>query len=277
MATKFNKRAFTSLFLLWSFIILTISGVVVFIAPPGRIANWVVWRFLGLTKDQWEALHSIFGYLFVIAGVYHLVLNWKAIVHYVRRKLKERKKIKAEFTTSIIVTLVLFVLILLNVPPFSTIMSLSESAKDMWSEKYESPPVPHTELMTLKEFAREMNIPMSRVTEILEANGVESIEPDSTISWIATVNGLTPQEFYNLFEPELEGSGVEEPVSTSHSTGLGQKTIRQLCQEEGVDVKAAIERLRGNGIEAAPDETVRDVAARNGMRPYEIADIISGR
>ncbi len=277
MAKKFSARAFTSLFLLWSFIILTVSGVVVFIAPPGRIANWVVWRFLGLTKDQWEALHSIFGYLFVIAGVYHLVLNWKAVLHYVRRKLKEGKKIKLEFVTSLIVTLILFVLILIDIPPFSTIMALSENAKDMWSEKYESPPVPHTELMTLREFAKTMNIPLDRIMEILEANGVEVIEQDSTIGWIANANGMTPHEFYSLFETEVESSKPVDPTSSSHPTGLGNKTIRQLCQEEGVDESIAIERLRKHGIEAAPNETLRDVATRNGKRPYEIADIITGR
>ena len=48
---KFNFRALTSLTLLWMFLALLVSGVVLYIAPPGRIAHWTDWALLGLTKE----------------------------------------------------------------------------------------------------------------------------------------------------------------------------------------------------------------------------------
>ncbi|MBE0460642.1 MAG: DUF4405 domain-containing protein, partial [Candidatus Aminicenantes bacterium] len=59
-------RAFISLSILWSFLVEAISGIVLYITPVGRVANWTNWKFLGLTKQNWEAIHTIFGYVFLL-------------------------------------------------------------------------------------------------------------------------------------------------------------------------------------------------------------------
>ena len=66
MRKKFNWRAFNSLYIVYSFIILSLSGFVLFIAPPGRIANWTNLTILGFTKHEWQAIHIIFTFLFFI-------------------------------------------------------------------------------------------------------------------------------------------------------------------------------------------------------------------
>lgn len=44
-----------------SFVMLLLSGAMLFVAPPGRVANWSNWRLLGLTKHDWGGLHIWFA------------------------------------------------------------------------------------------------------------------------------------------------------------------------------------------------------------------------
>ncbi|HYN38594.1 MAG TPA: DUF4405 domain-containing protein [Rhodospirillales bacterium] len=62
-----------------SAIILLISGVVLFIAPSGRIASATQWALLWLDKDGWVNLHNVFAILFVAGLIWHLVFNWKPL------------------------------------------------------------------------------------------------------------------------------------------------------------------------------------------------------
>jgi hypothetical protein len=48
-----------------SFLALAISGAVLWVSPPGRIANWTDWAMLGLRKSEWIDLHIWFALLFV--------------------------------------------------------------------------------------------------------------------------------------------------------------------------------------------------------------------
>ena len=50
---RIHVRGLISLLTAMSFLIMSISGIVLFIVPQGRIANWIDWRFLALTKGQW--------------------------------------------------------------------------------------------------------------------------------------------------------------------------------------------------------------------------------
>ena len=96
MRKKFNWRAFNSLYIVYSFIILSLSGFVLFIAPPGRIAIWTNLTILGFTKHEWQAIHIIFTFLFIIAIVFHIYFNWKPILFYFRKKLDQKTKIKSD-------------------------------------------------------------------------------------------------------------------------------------------------------------------------------------
>ena len=37
-------RAFTSILIGWAFLALPMSGTILFLSPPGRVANWNDWR-----------------------------------------------------------------------------------------------------------------------------------------------------------------------------------------------------------------------------------------
>ena len=62
--SKINLKVFTSFILAISFILISISGIVLYIAPRGRIAHWINWSVFGFSKEDWEAIHTVFVSIF---------------------------------------------------------------------------------------------------------------------------------------------------------------------------------------------------------------------
>jgi len=129
--TKFSWRAFTSLYITLSFIVMIISGIILYIAPPGRIAKWAYIPILGFEKDQWQALHTIFTFLFIIANGFHLYFNWKPFLSYLSDKRKQFFRIKRELLSAIFITAGIFYLVLLNAQPFKTVTEFGESIYEL--------------------------------------------------------------------------------------------------------------------------------------------------
>ncbi len=49
---EFNGKGFVSLLTFGSFLIMTVTGLVLYFVPHGRVAYWVDWKLLGLTKTD---------------------------------------------------------------------------------------------------------------------------------------------------------------------------------------------------------------------------------
>ena len=64
---RFSGRKFFSVLAAVSCLAMIISGVILFIKPPGRIANWSGWTLWSLTMHEWAALHIWFAAVFVVA------------------------------------------------------------------------------------------------------------------------------------------------------------------------------------------------------------------
>ena len=82
-------RAMTSVFIAGSFLLLLVSGAVLFVSPPGRVANWSDWRMIGLTKHEWSGVHTGFAAVFVFMVGFHLVFNFRPLRNYFRDRLYE--------------------------------------------------------------------------------------------------------------------------------------------------------------------------------------------
>lgn len=91
-----------------SFIMLSFTGLMLFITPQGRVAYWAGWTMFGLSREQYSELHTTFMVLFLVAGIWHIVLNWKPIVNYMKNKSREAKIFVPEFNLTIILTVLFF-------------------------------------------------------------------------------------------------------------------------------------------------------------------------
>lgn len=71
---SFNKRAVVSAALFILFILLPVSGKMIHATSDHQEVGSI-----------WGGIHSFLGFLFFVFGIFHIVYNWKALKHYLRR------------------------------------------------------------------------------------------------------------------------------------------------------------------------------------------------
>ena len=120
-AKPFHKRGWVVFMVGLSASVLLISGIVLFIAPSGRIANRAL---LWLDKGAWVNLHNVFAILFVAGLIWHLVFNWKPLSNYVVRRATHHLNLKREMLVALAVILVLVVLAAQELPPVKLLADL---------------------------------------------------------------------------------------------------------------------------------------------------------
>ena len=114
---RWNWRSTTSFSLLFSTIILLISGIAILLSPSGRIARDTGWQILGLDRVSWESVHDLFGFFFIFLALVHLWLNRRAIVSYVRDRARSAYRVKKELIAAILITGIVSLLAVLHVFP----------------------------------------------------------------------------------------------------------------------------------------------------------------
>ena len=264
---KFKFRAFTALIVLWSFIVENVTGIVLYIVPPGRIAHWTNWKLLGFTKEQWASLHTIFGYIFLIFAVIHIYYNWKPILNYIKKKVKAGLRMRMELTVSLAITILVFVATAISLPPFSTVMDFGTKMKNSWEESRQEPFVPHAEEMSLTEFIEQIEISQEEALKLLKDKGIKVQSTSSLIKDIAKDNNTSPAAIYDILEKE-------PPKKKQSGRGYGWKTLENVAQELNIPLQDIMKFLQSKGIDAQKDEGIRDIAEKTGMTPYELVEMI---
>jgi len=247
---KFSWRAFFSLLAAVSFIGMTFTGVILFVVPPGRIANWTGWTILALTKHQWIGLHDWFSIIFVVACGFHLYFNWKPFISYFKSKITKAFALRAEWLVALVVCAVAFVGTVYGVSPFSSLMEWNESIKQSYDSPWQRGPVPHAELMTLAELAENYTgVELETMFENLKQHGIEVESPDAVLGELAEANGLTPAQLYDIALGKRGagrgGGGYGGQSGGGGGGGFGRLTLKQYCEQIGLDVDTAVRKLAG--------------------------------
>lgn len=270
MKTKFSWRAFISFGLTWAIIVILISGIILYIAPPGRYAHWVNWKLAGFSKEGWQAIHTIFSLAFIVLSIFHLFsVNWQAFISYIKSKSVKGFNKKKELLFSIIATLVFFFGTVFSIPPFQSVMDLGESATNSWEKTEERAPVPHAELLTLTELADQLNI--KSVDEIISKLNSHKISFEDThtqtLQEIGEANNLTPIEVYEII--------IKQPANQGQGMGVGRKTIEDFSEELNKSTDELMHILEQNNIEAKPTQTLRTIGENNNLPPRDVYKLLS--
>ncbi|MGI9538120.1 MAG: DUF4405 domain-containing protein [Desulfocapsaceae bacterium] len=275
-----NMRKITSMTMVWSLIVLVFNSIVLYVVPEGRIANWADWRFWGLDKHDWSAQHTTVGFLFIFAGLLHIYYNWKVIVSYMKNRAKKLNMFTAASSIGLGLTIIFVAGTYLDVPPMSTIVEFSEQIKEGASEKYGDPPYGQAQSSSLQGFASRMGLDLNKSVELLGAAGIKVSDEKEMVQDIAKRSGNTPQQIYDIIKPagmqsstggddshaeEESDSGIKAPKS-----GMGKKTITQLCDEIEQDCAMIIAGLKKRGMSIDPDQKLKDLAAENGTGPMQM-------
>lgn len=197
-AGKFKWKKFVSLSLVFSFIMMSLSGIILYLAPPGRVARWSEWLALGFEKDQWEAQHTIFSYTFIILAIFHLFfINWKAFFSYLKIKKHRWKKNTKEILASIVLFGVLFAFTLFQWQPISPVMRLSDYLSSSWEAKGYAPPRPHAEEMSFHQLAKEVLFcDTSVLLQAIEKLGYKA-NANSNINTLAAQSDKSPKLIFS--------------------------------------------------------------------------------
>lgn len=268
---KFNWRGWTTFVVTISFIADTFSGIILYIAPPGRIANWTDWKILGLDKEAWGAIHTIFGYVLLIIVGIHLYYNWKMFLNFIWNKIKRVINLKWELFFSTIFCVFIFLGTLWNIPPFSSTMDLGEYFKESWEESKVETPIAHGEILSLEEFAKSIQISPDKLLGVLRSADYKVKDLKQTLSEIAKENNTSPQNLYEAIKSGGINPGL--PKDTQGS-GLGRKTLETICSEQGIPFEIALSKLKQKGIDAQPGDSLKDLAGKSGKSPLELLSLI---
>jgi hypothetical protein len=132
---RFYLRAFISIVMVASLVVFTLSGLALFVAPSGQMANALDWRLAGLAKGQWEAVHIAFGLLWIPLAVVHLVFNRRVLGGYLRDRVRRTFVWRRELVAGILVTAGLSVAAIADLPPVVQVMQVEESFNAFWAER----------------------------------------------------------------------------------------------------------------------------------------------
>ncbi len=122
-AERFRVRAFVSLTLVTSGVIVLGSGLLLLFAPSGRLAAVSGWAPLGVARQDWVALHDVFGLLWLPLLIVHVVLNRKPILCYLRDRVRRAAKVRWEAVAAVGVTLLLVGVTLSRPAPLTELLA----------------------------------------------------------------------------------------------------------------------------------------------------------
>jgi hypothetical protein len=294
----------TSVVIAASFVMLIITGAILFVSPPGRVANWTNWTILSLRKHDWTGLHIWFGVMFLVAALCHMFFNWRPLLNYFKDRLTRRLGFRWEWLVALAICGGVFAGTRASVPPFSTLLSLNERVKRSWEGPRTTAPIPQAELLTLRELSAQAKVPYETAVERLEARGFKGIRPETIVQELAQANQVSAQRVYEVIQGQrgagrasgghgFAGAGETGAQAAPREGygpggggggfgrggggGAGRQTLAQYCLSKNIPLTNAAARLQDKGIKFGPDRTLREIALDNGYdRPYAILDIVEG-
>ncbi len=205
-------KKITSLNLGFSFLIMSYTGIILYIAPHGRISKWLDWHLFGLDKTQYQELHTTSMVTFLLFGILHIYYNWKPIVSYMKDETRKISFTKKEFLIALILNTLFIVGTLTLTQPFKGFLDLGENIKSSWGEKSKKTtssslgnvqinikaPPQQLGRKTLQELNDMGNINLENSIKILKLEGLSDINSDSKIREIANELDATPTDIYNI-------------------------------------------------------------------------------
>ncbi len=188
MKKKFDLRSFISLSLFLAFFAMFFTGIVLYLKPVGKVARAIGWKLIGLTKENWEAVHTTFSYLFVILTIIHIfTINRKIIWAYIKSKAKSGVNRKKELLVSVLLFAVVLAGTINDISPFKDVMVFGDYLTNIWEKDVKTEPSLKTE-----------NIPDSN-----------KLHNDTLINVDGVFENQTPQFTKTEIDKSLEKIAVE--------------------------------------------------------------------
>lgn len=106
---------------------------------PGRGAPPEAAYFLGLHKHVWKNLHITGGFLFIATGIWHTVLNFRALSSYLKRSVSLNAKSFVPLGAAVIVTAFVYAGTVYEIAPMQAVLDFGKSVSLMLAQSGGSP------------------------------------------------------------------------------------------------------------------------------------------
>ncbi len=295
-----KSRRIISLTVLLSFVVLALSGLLLFVSPQGRVANWAQWTVLGLTKEHIAAVHTTVMLLFLTVAIWHIVLNWRPIVGYLKNRSKQIRPMTPELGVALALTALFVVGPLAGIFPFRQYLDFGEDLKTSWEAERGAPPWGHAEESTLARFCQRMEdqrrmegqglvaVDCDEALQALRGQGLIVESTSEQLTDIAESNGTTPQVVSAIvmsvarkLTPEEAAARLQPTPSEGRfqrpTSGLGRLTLATYAQQNGYDLEELQAILSRAGYVLDPQARLRDEAVRLGTDPLGIFEVLNGQ
>lgn len=279
---EFSGKGFVSLLTFGSFLVMAVTGLVLYFVPHGRVAYWVDWKLLGLTKTDWDNIHIISSLIFTVTGGFHLYYNWKIFLNYLTRKITSGLQYKKEMAIASVMTIALTIGAIYQAPPFNYVIDFSGYLKNTWiKSKDHEPPFGHAEEVSLKILTRKTSIELAKAVAELNKRGIIFDSVETKVKEIARANHISPMDLFGMINklkistPTTGKKYTAEMIDEQFSgTGIGNKRLAWMCEELGIKLETANQRLQKNNINMDADETLKRAANRLDIAPIDILKVI---
>lgn len=266
----FSGRALASTTSGLSFLGMCVTGIILFVVPPGRIANWTGWTIFGLTKRQWQGLHIWFSLVFMVAACVHLYYNWGCLLSYLKSTVGKGLALRWEWVLSLLVCGVVAVGTLADVRPFSSLLVWNEAIKHHWDQDDQRAPVPHAELLTLTELAGHSgDVTLEAIIANLKAKGVAVDSPEQVVGELAQAHNMTPDKLYRIAIGQTHSK-----LGRGGGQRIGRMTLKEYCANAEIEVDTAIEKLRQAGLKPSQSMTLREIADTGNLHPSAVRQLL---
>lgn len=224
---RWSGRRLTSYLMLFAALALVLSGLALYLKPQGRVAHSLGWRLIGLSKDEWERVHTGLSVLFLAAAAWHLWLNYRALWGYIKGFLARAWSAKAELVLAVALLLFTWVGSLRDWAPFDWLSLGKAEARAHWErverrrssvpsedevrvvpQDYEPPAARGQQggmgRLSLAEFCRDRGIDLEAARVALAEKGVK-VDGGERLREVAERAGLHPRELEALLRSRAGG------------------------------------------------------------------------
>ncbi|MFP4619951.1 MAG: DUF4405 domain-containing protein [Bacteroidales bacterium] len=267
---RLRWRIFISFNLLFTFLVMGISGIILYFKPEGSVARWLGWEIWGLSKSGWEAVHTVFSLLFLIFSVLHIIkINLISLKRYFLNS-KPGGTLR-EMRLALLISVVFFTGTVLYLPPFHFIYQAGDYLSNSWNHQIE---IKHEGLdarQTIREAAVVMGLDEHRLVSVLEDKHGYKVSLSGSLRENAENNGVAPYVLYDAIR------SVENAGQIHQTNGV----LKHITLEE-IAVVLDVQPSKLTDITAAHFDldtltrktTLEKIAGKSGCYPEDVKNAI---
>jgi hypothetical protein len=269
---KFNWQIFISLNLFFTFLLMLLSGVILYLKPEGTVARWLDWQILGVEKSGWESMHTVFSFLFMAFALLHMLkIHLFNLSSYFFNNRSGRKR---ELYGSLVITAVFLIGTLFYLPPVDWIYQGGNALSDQWAEEVRVENESIEPRQSLVEVGSAIGLDREELLNWKKQGGMGALSLEESLVDNAPRVGLTPYALYKKLEDFSGRDG-----DTGHQHLYETITLEEIAVILDVETAVIQDYLTDRyDLSDLPAQTsLYNVSERTQVSPSAIKDqIVSG-